>query len=266
MGVYETVRVYSRVLGVSWFTLEALCDSLASRAPHNTLLSELHCAMLAAVMQTEEADGALYTPGGEGCDVIMALNAAVIDRHTWPHVLYRYLSASHHALAVLGSAVWSLGNGEYWQLSVDDKASIMHYLAAAYTGTPAVREIVAAGGHLLGPDWCAACGQGGDLVCCDSCPGVYHLKCAELGSIPAGAWHCATCLPLLVRGVHDGLRPADRDPGIRTPPLGTDAALRTYWFIARRVVVMDTAGDVVAYYYSPAQVCADQRASGGAPV
>ncbi len=26
-------------------------------------------------------------------------------------------------------------------------------------------------------DWCAVCNNGGDLLCCDGCPKVYHLTC-----------------------------------------------------------------------------------------
>ena len=26
-------------------------------------------------------------------------------------------------------------------------------------------------------DWCAVCQDGGNLVCCDKCPKVFHLDC-----------------------------------------------------------------------------------------
>mmetsp|Transcript_31529 Transcript_31529/g.40541 ORF Transcript_31529/g.40541 Transcript_31529/m.40541 type:complete len:984 (-) Transcript_31529:506-3457(-) len=44
-------------------------------------------------------------------------------------------------------------------------------------------------------DLCATCGQGGDLICCDSCPRAFHLKCVRSlkGRVPRGSWACPTC-------------------------------------------------------------------------
>lgn len=42
-------------------------------------------------------------------------------------------------------------------------------------------------------DYCAECGDGGDLVLCDACPGAYHAECVGLCSIPAGDWCCPHC-------------------------------------------------------------------------
>jgi len=35
-------------------------------------------------------------------------------------------------------------------------------------------------------DYCAVCQNGGDLLCCDNCPKVFHIKChvPELGTYP----------------------------------------------------------------------------------
>ncbi|CAB1416561.1 unnamed protein product [Pleuronectes platessa] len=44
-------------------------------------------------------------------------------------------------------------------------------------------------------DFCAVCLNGGDLLCCDSCPKVYHSAChiPPLISIPLGDWVCTLC-------------------------------------------------------------------------
>lgn len=44
-------------------------------------------------------------------------------------------------------------------------------------------------------DFCAVCLIGGDLLCCDRCPKVYHLSChvPALLSFPSGDWMCSLC-------------------------------------------------------------------------
>ncbi|XP_031721082.1 E3 ubiquitin-protein ligase TRIM33-like isoform X1 [Anarrhichthys ocellatus] len=44
-------------------------------------------------------------------------------------------------------------------------------------------------------DFCATCRNGGDLLCCDLCPKVYHLAChiPPLISFPLGDWVCTLC-------------------------------------------------------------------------
>uniref|UniRef100_A0A8C3G6F0 RING-type E3 ubiquitin transferase n=1 Tax=Cyclopterus lumpus TaxID=8103 RepID=A0A8C3G6F0_CYCLU len=47
---------------------------------------------------------------------------------------------------------------------------------------------------------CAACQTGGELLCCDKCPKVFHLSChvpALLESPPSGEWFCSLCRDLL---------------------------------------------------------------------
>mmetsp|Transcript_45864 Transcript_45864/g.74986 ORF Transcript_45864/g.74986 Transcript_45864/m.74986 type:complete len:701 (+) Transcript_45864:93-2195(+) len=50
-------------------------------------------------------------------------------------------------------------------------------------------------------DECSCCKQGGRLLCCDTCPNVYHLTqpCLEppVVSAPEGSWHCSACNEIL---------------------------------------------------------------------
>jgi len=41
--------------------------------------------------------------------------------------------------------------------------------------------------------YCGKCGEGGDMFCCSSCPGVYHAKCVGLKSVPDDDWYCDWC-------------------------------------------------------------------------
>ncbi len=44
-------------------------------------------------------------------------------------------------------------------------------------------------------EFCRVCKEGGELLCCDSCPSSYHLKCCEppLDDVPDGNWTCPRC-------------------------------------------------------------------------
>ncbi|NWU38040.1 AIRE regulator, partial [Hylia prasina] len=44
-------------------------------------------------------------------------------------------------------------------------------------------------------DECAACGDGGELICCDGCPRAFHLACLvpPLPHVPSGTWRCGSC-------------------------------------------------------------------------
>ncbi|CAG4933882.1 unnamed protein product [Colias eurytheme] len=46
-------------------------------------------------------------------------------------------------------------------------------------------------------DSCDACGEGGDLICCDRCPASFHLGCydppLDENDIPSGLWLCKQC-------------------------------------------------------------------------
>ncbi|XP_064425298.1 E3 ubiquitin-protein ligase TRIM33 isoform X2 [Latimeria chalumnae] len=47
-------------------------------------------------------------------------------------------------------------------------------------------------------DWCAVCQNGGELLCCEKCPKVFHLTChvPTLLSFPSGEWICTFCRDL----------------------------------------------------------------------
>uniref|UniRef100_H2Z3F0 PHD-type domain-containing protein n=1 Tax=Ciona savignyi TaxID=51511 RepID=H2Z3F0_CIOSA len=45
---------------------------------------------------------------------------------------------------------------------------------------------------------CDACGEGGDLLCCDFCPAAFHLQCCnpplDEEKVPHGEWACHRCV------------------------------------------------------------------------
>ncbi|KAL4423051.1 hypothetical protein ABPG77_002085 [Micractinium sp. CCAP 211/92] len=43
-------------------------------------------------------------------------------------------------------------------------------------------------------DLCHVCGLGGDLMCCETCPAVFHAACLGLAAPPAGDFFCPMCI------------------------------------------------------------------------
>ena len=42
-------------------------------------------------------------------------------------------------------------------------------------------------------EFCQICNQGGDMLVCENCPKVYHLKCAGYTNQPKGDFICGYC-------------------------------------------------------------------------
>lgn len=89
-------------------------------------------------------------------------------------------------------------------------------------------------------DHCRVCHRLGDLLCCETCPAVFHLECVDppLVDVPSEDWQCALCKQHKTIGVTDCLPDAEKQGLLcRHEHLGFDRHGRKYWFIARRLIV-----------------------------
>ncbi|XP_013882112.1 tripartite motif-containing protein 66 [Austrofundulus limnaeus] len=66
-------------------------------------------------------------------------------------------------------------------------------------------------------DFCAVCLIGGELLCCDRCPKVFHLSChvPPLLSFPTGDWVCSLCRDVVQPEVEYSCE-NERTPGVHT--------------------------------------------------
>lgn len=93
-------------------------------------------------------------------------------------------------------------------------------------------------GPVLYDDHCRVCHRLGDLLCCETCPAVFHLECVDppLVDVPSEDWQCALCKQHKTVGVTDCLPDAEKQGLLcRHEHLGFDRHGRKYWFIARRI-------------------------------
>ncbi|KAM3871622.1 E3 ubiquitin-protein ligase TRIM33 [Diretmus argenteus] len=67
-------------------------------------------------------------------------------------------------------------------------------------------------------DWCAVCINGGDLLCCDRCPKVFHMKChvPTIKIFPKGDFLCTFCRSLTSPEIEycDDSKKAKSDQGL----------------------------------------------------
>ena len=102
-GVYEILRHYYLILRLSLFRFEDFCAALASEEQSN-LLSEVHIALLKAIVRAEEKDNTNFGP----MDHKDSINALFyfVDSITWPEALRQYLRsdtvANAEPLSILG--------------------------------------------------------------------------------------------------------------------------------------------------------------------
>ncbi|NXM81145.1 AIRE regulator, partial [Oenanthe oenanthe] len=72
--------------------------------------------------------------------------------------------------------------------------------------------------HQENEDECAACGDGGELICCDGCPRAFHLACLvpPLPHVPSGTWRCGSCVGNVTEPgqLLEAVLPVERPPEI----------------------------------------------------
>ena len=159
-GVYEILRHYYLLLRLSLFRFEDFCAALSSEEQSN-LLSEIHIALLKAIIRAEEKDNTNFGP----MDHKDSINALFffMDTMTWPEALRQYLSADQivnaEPLAILQEypeyPVEKAGgeNKKFIKARID----LLSFLADQFLTTNAVRDDIVNEGALATEDHCRVC-------------------------------------------------------------------------------------------------------------
>lgn len=232
LGVYEVLRHFGRILRLSPFRLEDFAAALIAKEK-SVLMDQIHLNLVRAIITEDESNGYSFAAHDEKESVNLFLY--FLDTFTWPEIVRSYVRANSE----LGNTDWCVDKGDYPLVSVEKKLEVLCKLTEQFLSSNAVREDILNEGMFQSEDHCRNCSKMGDLLCCESCPAVFHLHCLKppLEEVPQGDWLCPLCTVDRVQGVTDCDFPGDVMKSYRNSPIGVDRIGRKYWFLARRIFV-----------------------------
>ena len=238
LGIYEVLRHFSRIVRLSQFRFEDFCAAIIKQE-QSVLLSQIHMALVRALLYEDEANGLMFAANDEKESVNIFLYC--FDTFTWPEVVRSYMCAGkiesiRAAKIVEGDEA---GLKPFPFASPEQRLDVLQQLCDQFLSSNMVRDDILNEGVAESEDHCRQCSKMGDLLCCETCPAVYHLDCLRppLEAVPDGDWSCPVCQAHRLKGVTDCTSDWRKDGWLRNTPLGEDREGRKYWFLARRLVV-----------------------------
>lgn len=244
-AVYEIMRRFKYLMRLTPFLLEDFCAAL-SNDDQSALLIEVHVALMKAILREEDSQATHFGPLDQKDSVNISLY--LIDQFTWPEILRSYIesdpSFDRNVLDILT-------NTEYPYTTIDNRLTVLQFLTDQFLVTTMVREDIVQEGPIHYDDHCRICHRLGDLLCCETCPAVFHLECVDppMVDVPTEDWQCSICKSHQISGVYDCISTQEKQGMLcRQDHLGFDRHGRKYWFIARRVFVENEEGTEVWYY------------------
>ncbi|XP_011646534.1 nucleosome-remodeling factor subunit NURF301 isoform X3 [Pogonomyrmex barbatus] len=250
LSIYEVLRHFRTLVRLSCFRFEDFCAALICEDQTN-LLAEIHIMLIKALLREEDSQQTHFGPLDQKDSVNVSLY--FVDSMTWPEVLRSYVESDkgfdQNILQILTTT-------EYPFTAIEDRIKVLQFLTDQFLITNPVREDLLHEGTMHYDDHCRVCHRLGDLLCCETCPAVFHLECVEppLVDVPTEDWQCSTCKAHKVMGVVDCIPDVEKNGSLcRQEHLGFDRHGRKYWFLARRVFVESEDGEVW-YYSTPLQL------------
>ncbi|XP_070141359.1 nucleosome-remodeling factor subunit NURF301 isoform X2 [Drosophila kikkawai] len=246
LSIYEVLRRFRHLVRLSPFRFEDFAAALACDE-QSALLTDIHIMLLKAILREEDAQGTHFGPLDQKDTVNISLY--LIDTITWPEVLRSYVESDK---TFDRNVYHILSRTEYPYTAIDNRLEVLQFLADQFLTANSVRDVMLQEGPIHYDDHCRVCHRLGDLLCCETCPAVYHLECVDppMNDVPTEDWQCGLCRSHKVSGVIDCVLPQEKQGVlIRHDSLGVDRHGRRYWFIARRIFIEDQT-DCSCWYYS----------------
>jgi nucleosome-remodeling factor subunit BPTF len=248
-SIYEVMRRFRNLVRLSPFRLEDFCAAVVYE-DQSALLTEIHIMLLKAILREEDSQQTHFGPLDQKDSFNIALY--LIDNITWPEVLRCYVESD---VLFDANVLDILTSQEYPYVSVEDRLTVLQFLTDQFLITTIVRDDLLQEGPIHYDDHCRICHRLGDLLCCETCPAVFHLECVDppLDNVPTEDWQCNICKSHKVVGVADCVSRMEKIGTLcRQEPLGFDRHGRKYWFVARRLFI-ETEDALEIHYYSTIQ-------------
>lgn len=189
--IYEPIRRFYQLVRLSPFRFEDFSAALSCE-DQSSLLAEIHIQLLKCVIREEDSNGTLFGPN-EVKDSVQSV-VYFIDHITWPETIRSYLE-SDPAWKDVYDAIMSV---EYPFCGPAVRIKVLEWLVDQFLTTNSVREQLLGDGTILHEDHCRACNKLGELICCESCPAVYHIECLSPPlkdpDNPPDFWKCPVCV------------------------------------------------------------------------
>ncbi|XP_015116667.1 nucleosome-remodeling factor subunit NURF301 isoform X2 [Diachasma alloeum] len=249
LSIYEVLRHFRSLVRLSSFRFEDFCAALTCDDQTN-LLAEIHIMLVKALLREEDSQQTHFGPLDQKDSVNVSLY--FVDPMTWAETLRSYVESDKNFDQ---SILHILTTTEYPFCGIDNRLKVLQFLTDQFLITNPVREDLLHEGNMHYDDHCRVCHRLGDLLCCETCPAVFHLECVEppLVDVPTEDWQCSICKAHKVSGVVDCVPDVEKNGLLcRQEHLGFDRHGRKYWFLARRLFIESEDGEVW-YYSSPLQ-------------
>ncbi|KAJ1519876.1 hypothetical protein ONE63_004117 [Megalurothrips usitatus] len=250
LSIYEVLRHFRALVRLSPFRVEDFCAAVACEE-QSILLAEIHITLLKAILREEDAQQTHFGALDQKDTVNVTL--FFVDAMTWPEVLRAYVESDNNFDQTVLDL---LNNCEYPFTTPETRLKVLQFLTDQFLITNPVREDLLSEVKFHYDDHCRVCHRLGDLLCCETCPAVFHLECVDppLGDVPTEDWQCNLCKSHRVPGVMDCIPDVEKNGNLcRQEHLGFDRHGRKYWFLCRRLFVESEEGDVW-YYSTPTQL------------
>ncbi|KAK0395246.1 hypothetical protein QR680_001183 [Steinernema hermaphroditum] len=257
--VYETCRTHYRLLLLSPFCIEDFVRVLRSHE-QSRLLAEIHIAFLKFALRDDEEEQMIMA--SNDLNPSFSLLVALLEPMTYAEVLRQYVESD--TLRFPKNVRDILNETNYPFCSAKERLVVLKFLCSRFYESAIFRHSARQELKYKHDDYCRDCSLhrsaiSGILYKCSFCEAIYHSSCLEQmnGCIPAETedWLCLICeVHRKIPGVSISDLPPE-NTNLRLEQLGEDRHNRVYWFVGRRILVVDPADRSVTYYSTLPQFC-----------